>query len=121
MMERVWGSIEILNELRSQITSRTRISYQAPPEQRRRSTANNIPELGPRYYIDHYINESLDNMYLRIEELRHWSESHEEQKQSDTDLSLINDFLEYSLHDDNGLSWGGDPTECFKPILSTHY
>ena len=113
MMERVWGSIEILNELRSQITSRTRISYQAPPEQRRRSTANNIPELGPRYYIDHYINESLDNMYLRIE-------PHGE-KQSNTDLSLINDFLEYSLHDDNGLSWGGDPTECFKPILSTHY
>ena len=118
MMERVWGSIEILNELRSQITSRTRISYQAPPDQQ-----TDILEwpLGPRYYIDHYINESLDNMYLRIEELRHWSESHEEQKQSDTDLSLINDFLEYSLHDDNGLSWGGDPTECFKPILSTHY
>ena len=111
MMERVWGSIEILNELRDN-TSRTRIGYQAPPDQQ-----TNILEwpLGPN------ISEELDNMYLRIEELRHWSESHEEQKQSDTDLSLINDFLEYSLHDDNGLSWGGDPTECFKPILSTHY
>jgi hypothetical protein len=111
MMERVWGSIEILNELRSQTTSRTRIGYQAPPDQQ-----TNILEwpLGPN------ISESLDNMYLRVEELRHWSDPHGEQK-SDTDFKLVDDFLENSLHDDNGLSWGGDPTECFKPILSTHY
>ena len=43
------------------------------------------------------------------------------QKKRNTDLGLVNDFLENSLHGDNGLSWGGDPESSFKPILSIHY
>jgi hypothetical protein len=43
------------------------------------------------------------------------------QKKRNTDLGLVNDFLEHSLHGDNGLSWGGGPENSFKPILSIHY
>jgi hypothetical protein len=142
MTERTWGSIEILNELRE--LNHPRIGYQAPPDQQ-----TNILEwpLGPNS------SEELDNMYIRLEEFRHWTDPRRSgtggtflgtntgggvladmmisgdgadirdwmQKKRDTDLKLVNDFLENSLLDDNRLSWGGNPESNFKPMLSIHY
>ena len=140
---RCWGSIEILNELRE--LNHPLVGYQVSPDQRTNSLEN-LP-IGPN------ISEVLDNMYIRLEEFRHWTDPRRSgtgetslgtptgggpladmmacgdganirdwtQKKRNTDLGLVNDFLENSLHDDNGLSWGGDPESSFKPILSIHY
>jgi hypothetical protein len=127
---RCWGSIEILNELRE--LNHPRVGYQVSPDQRTNSLEN--WPIGPN------ISEELDNMYIRLEEFRHWTDPRRSgtladmmacgdganirdwtQKKRNTDLGLVNDFLENSLHDDNGLSWGGDPESSFKPILSIHY
>jgi hypothetical protein len=136
---RCWGSIEILNELRE--LNHPRIGYQVSPDQRTNSLEN--WPIGPN--ISEVV---LDNMDIRLEEFSSRSGTGETflgtpsaggpladmmacgdganirdwmQKKRNTDLGLVNDFLENSLHDDNGLSWGGDPESSFKPILSIHY
>jgi hypothetical protein len=133
MTERAWGSIEILNELRE--LNHPRIGYQVSPDQQ-----TDVLEwpVGPN------ISEELEDMFIRLEEFRHWSDPRRTgigktlvmfrdidgavvnvsdwmQKKRDTDLKLVNDFLENSLVDDNGLSWGGNPESNFKPMLSIHY
>jgi len=122
MSERNWGSIEILNELRS--LNHPQIGYHISQEQQGDDwvIGEDVLEFPTGPSIGEEL-EDVDVMYIRLEEFRHWTdrdhwgydlcgrEIGEDvrdwiQKKRDTDLGLVNDFLENSLHDDNGLSYG---------------
>jgi hypothetical protein len=108
-----WGSIEILNELRE--LNHPHIGYHI--SQDHQSDVLEFPT-GPN------TSEELDDMFIRLEEnCLDWSlaKSALYTKHKEREKGLVNDFLEDSLVNDNGLSWGGNPARPFEPVLSTHY
>ena len=105
-----WGSIEILNELRG--LNHPHIGYHI--SQDHQSDVLEFPT-GPN------TSEELD-MFIRLEEGPEvWASEMLIAKHKEREKGLVNDFLEDSLVNDNGLSWGGDPENLFEPVLSTHY
>ena len=99
----MWGSIDILNELRSL----------------KRPLIRNHPPSNPEDQDDW--PSEFEDVYLSLQEQPLWPRVHAE-KITD-DLNFVNDYLEDALNNGKRISWGGDPTRPnnFVAILSTYY
>ena len=99
-----WGSIDILNELRS--LKRPQIRDHPPSNQEDQ--------------FDYPGAEFVD-VYLSLQEQPLWPRVPAE-KITD-DLNFVNDYLEDALNNGKRISWGGDPAlpNNFDAILSTYY
>jgi hypothetical protein len=96
--ESLWGSINILNKLRS--LKHPHIQYHPDPD-------DQDCDLCADYF---------DGVYIRLEEVGLLD-------RSASDIDFVNDFLEDALNTGKRLSWGGNPTipNYFDNILSTRY
>jgi len=96
--ESLWGSINILNKLRS--LKHPHIQYHPDPD-------DQDCDLCADYF---------DGVYIRLEEVGLLD-------RSASDIDFANDFLEDALNTGKRLSWGGNPTipNYFDNILSTRY
>jgi hypothetical protein len=103
----MWGSIDILNELRS--LKRPQIRDHPPSNQEDQ--------------FDYPGAEFVD-VYLSLQGQRGWwlAMSRSAEKITD-DLNFVNDYLEDALNTGKRISWGGDPTRPnnFDSVLSTYY
>ena len=103
----MWGSIDILNELRS--LKRPQIREHSP---------SNHEEQGDTS------GDEFEDVYLSLKEqpLR-TNAIHAENSQRVDDLNFVNDYLEDALNNGKCLSWGGDPARAnsFDSILTTYY
>ncbi len=99
----MWGSIDILNELRSL----------------KRPLIRNHPPSNPEDQDDW--PSEFEDVYLSLQEQPLWPRVHAE-KITD-ELNFVNDYLEDALNTGKRISWGGDPTRPnnFDAILSTYY
>jgi hypothetical protein len=97
-----WGSIDILNELRSLKHPQIRDHTPSNPED------------------DEWPSE-FEDVYLSLQEQPLWPRVPAE-KIAD-DLNFVNDYLEDALNNGKRISWGGDPAlpNNFDAILSTYY
>ena len=100
----MWGTIDILNELRS--LKRPQISNHPPSNQEDQFD---------------YPGAEFEDVYLSLQEQPLWPRVQAE-KITD-DLNYVNDYLEDALNTGKRISWGGDPTQInnFDAILSTYY
>ena len=100
----MWGTIDILNELRS--LKRPQISNHPPSNQEDQFD---------------YPGAEFEDVYLSLQEQPLWPRVQAE-KITD-DLNFVNDYLEDALNNGKRISWGGDPTQInnFDAILSTYY
>ena len=100
----MWGSIDILNELRS--LKRPQIRDHPPSNQE-----DQFDYPGAEF-VDVYL--SLQGQWLDM--------SRPAEKITD-DLNFVNDYLEDALNNGKRISWGGDPAlpNNFDAILSTYY
>ena len=100
----LWGSIDILNELRS--LKRPQIRDHPPSNQE-----DQFDYPGAEF-VDVYL--SLQGQWLDM--------SRSAEKITD-DLNFVNDYLEDALNNGKRISWGGDPAlpNNFDAILSTYY
>jgi len=98
----LWGSIDILNELRSLKHPQIRNHPPSNPED------------------DEWPSE-FEDVYLSLQEQPLWPRVPAE-KIAD-DLNFVNDYLEDALNNGKRISWGGDPAlpNNFDAILSTYY
>ena len=98
----MWGSIDILNELRSLKHPQIRDHPPSNPE-------------------DDEWSSEFEDVYLSLQEQPLWPRVPAE-KIAD-DLNFVNDFLEDALNNGKRISWGGDPAlpNNFDAILSTYY
>ena len=101
----MWGSIDILNELRS--LKRPQIRAHLPP-----SNQEDQFDYPGAEFVDVYL--SLQGQWLDM--------SQPAEKITD-DLNFVNDYLEDALNNGKRISWGGDPTRPnnFDSVLSTYY
>jgi hypothetical protein len=99
----LWGSIDILNELRSLKHPQIR----------------NHPPSNPEDQEDW--PSEFEDVYLSLQEQPLWPRVPAE-KIAD-DLNFVNDYLEDALNNGKRISWGGDPAlpNNFDAILSTYY
>jgi hypothetical protein len=99
----MWGSIDILNELRSLKHPQIRDHPPSNPEDQ-----------------DDWPSE-FEDVYLSLQEQLLWPRVPAE-KITD-DLNFVNDYLEDALNNGKRISWGGDPTlpNNFDATLSTYY
>ena len=99
----MWGSIDILNELRSLKHPQIRDHPPSNPEDQ-----DDWPS-------------KFEDVYLSLQEQPLWPRVPAE-KIAD-DLNFMNDYLEDALNNGKRISWGGDPTlpNNFDAILSTYY
>ena len=100
----MWGSIDILNELRS--LKRPQIRDHPPSNHE-----DQFDDPGAEF----------EDVYLSLQEQPLWPRVQAE-KITD-DLNFVNDYLEDALNNGKRISWGGDPTQInnFDAILSTYY
>jgi hypothetical protein len=100
----MWGSIDILNELRS-------LKH---PQIRDHPPSNQEDQFD-------YPGSEFEDVYLSLQEQPLWPRVQAE-KITD-DLNFVNDYLEDALNNGKRISWGGDPTRInnFDAILSTRY
>ena len=100
----MWGSIDILNELRS--LKRPQIRDHPPSNQEDQ--------------FDYPGAEFVD-VYLSLQEQPLWPRVRSEKIAADRDF--VNDYLEDALNTGKRISWGGDPTRPnnFDSVLSTYY
>jgi hypothetical protein len=100
----MWGSIDILNELRS-------LKH---PQIRDHPPSNQEDQFD-------YPGSEFEDVYLSLQEQPLWPRVPAE-KIAD-DLNFVNDYLEDALNNGKRISWGGDPTRInnFDAILSTRY
>jgi hypothetical protein len=98
----MWGSIDILNELRSLKHPQIRDHPPSNPE-------------------DDEWSSKFEDVYLSLQEQPLWPRVPAE-KITD-DLNFVNDYLEDALNNGKRISWGGDPAlpNNFDAILSTYY
>ena len=98
----MWGSIDILNELRSLKHPQIRDHPPSNPE-------------------DDEWSSEFEDVYLSLQEQPLWPRVPAE-KIAD-DLNFVNDYLEDALNNGKRISWGGDPAlpNNFDAILSTYY
>jgi hypothetical protein len=122
-----WGSIDILNELRS-------LKH---PQIRDHTPSNPEDDEWPSEFEDVYLSlqeqppsnpedqddwpSEFEDVYLSLQEQPLWPRVPAE-KIAD-DLNFVNDYLEDALNNGKRISWGGDPTlpNNFDAILSTYY
>ena len=99
----MWGSIDILNELRSLKHPQIRDHPPSNPEDQ-----------------DDWPSE-FEDVYLSLQEQPLWPGVPAE-KIAD-DLNFVNDYLEDALNNGKRISWGGEPAlpNNFDAILSTYY
>tara|TARA_B110000879_G_C10866312_1_gene391192 strand:- start:77 stop:376 length:300 start_codon:yes stop_codon:yes gene_type:complete len=99
----MWGSIDILNELRSLKHPQIRDHPPSNPEDQ-----DDRPS-------------EFEDVYLSLQEQPLWPRVPAE-KITD-DLNFVNDYLEDALNNGKRISWGGDPAlpNNFDAILSTYY
>jgi hypothetical protein len=100
----LWGSIDILNELRS--LKRPQIRDHPPSNQEDQ--------------FDYPGAEFVD-VYLSLQEQPLWPRVRSEKIAADR--NFVNDYLEDALNNGKRISWGGDPTRPnnFDSVLSTYY
>jgi len=98
----MWGSIDILNELRSLKHPQIRDHPPSNPE-------------------DDEWSSEFEDVYLSLQEQPLWPRVPAE-KIAD-DLNFVNDYLEDALNNGKRISWGGEPAlpNNFDAILSTYY
>ena len=107
---RRWGTIEILNELRS--LKHPRMGYH-------QDAYNDSNE------DCFFSGDEFEHAYLRLEEdesipgTSSWCIEREKSLQRRT--RFVYHFLEDALNTDKRISWGGDPDTMFEPILSNNY
>ena len=107
---RRWGTIEILNELRS--LKHARMGYH-------QNAYNDSNE------DCFFSGDEFEHAYLRLEEdesipgTSSWCIEREKSLQRRT--RFVYHFLEDALNTDKRISWGGDPDTIFEPILSNNY
>jgi len=100
----MWGSIDILNEMRSL----------------QRLQIINYPPSNQEDQFD-YPGDEFEDVYLSLQEQPLWPRVPAEKIAED--LNFVNDYLEDALNTGKRISWGGDPTQInnFDAILSTYY
>jgi len=109
----MWGSIDILNELRSlkqplfgkHRTTEVTLDGLLPPHIPRGSE-----NAGPR--------DDISSIYILLEEVPPWSCRQEKRI---SDLKFMNDYLDDALNTGKCISWGGDNITPGRKILSTHW
>jgi len=108
-----WGTIEILNELRS--LKHPRMGYH-------QDAYNDLNDSNDDCFFS---GDEFENAYLRLEEdesipgTSSWCIEREKSRQRRT--RFVYHFLEDALNTDKRISWGGDPEKMFEPILSNNY
>jgi len=100
----MWGSIDILNEMRSL----------------QRLQIINYPPSNQEDQFD-YPGDEFEDVYLSLQEQPLWPRVPAEKIAED--LNFVNDYLEDALNTGKRISWGGDPAlpNNFDAILSTYY
>ena len=98
-----WGSIDILNELRS---------LKQPLFGKHRQTE---ATLAARKLVP---GDEFGGIYILLEEVPPWSCRQEKRL---SDLKFMNDYLDDALNTGKCISWGGDNITAGRKILSTHY
>jgi hypothetical protein len=99
-----WGSIDILNELRS---------LKQPMFGQHRPTEVTLDPRRPAAPGDEF-----GGIYILLEEVPPWSCRQEKRL---SDLKFMNDYLDDALNTGKCISWGGDNITAGRKILSTHY
>jgi len=99
-----WGSIDILNELRS---------LKQPMFGQHRLTEVTLDPRRPAAPGDEF-----GGIYILLEEVPPWSCRQEKRL---SDLKFMNDYLDDALNTGKCISWGGDNITAGRKILSTHY
>jgi len=101
-----WGSIDILNELRS---------LKQPMFGQHRPTEVTLDPRRPAAPGDEF-----GGIYILLEEVPPWSCRQEKRL---SDLKFMNDYLDDALNTGKCISWGGDDIDraAGRKILSTHY
>ena len=100
----LWGSIDILNELRS--LKRPQIRDHPPSNQE-----DQFDYPGAEF-VDVYLSLQGQPLWPRVQA-----------EKIAEDLNFVNDYLEDALNNGKRISWGGDPTRPnnFDSVLSTYY
>jgi len=100
----MWGSIDILNELRS-------LKH---PQIRDHPPSNQEDQFD-------YPGAEFEDVYLSLQEQPLWPRVQAEKIAGDR--NFVNDYLEDALNNGKRISWGGDPTRInnFDATLSTYY
>jgi hypothetical protein len=96
-----WGSIDILNELRS---------LKQPLFGQRRVRLDGAWKRAP--------GDEFGGIYILLDEVPPWSCRQEKRL---SDLKFMNDYLDDALNTGKCISWGGDNITPGRKILSTHY
>jgi hypothetical protein len=104
----MWGSIDILNELRS---------LKQPLFGQHRPT---IAEDALDPWRPAAPGDEFGGIYILLEEVPPWSSRNGEAIRL-SDLKFMNDYLDDSLNTGKCISWGGDNITTGRKILSTHY
>ena len=102
-----WGSIDILNELRS---LKHPLFGKHRPAQVRQMTLDPGRIAVP--------GDEFGGIYILLEEVPPWSCRQEKRL---SDLKFMNDYLDDALNTGKCISWGGDIITPGRRILSTHY
>ena len=99
----MWGSIDILNELRSLKHPQIRDHPPSNPEGGMR---------GPSEFEDVYLSLQEEPLWPRVPA-----------EKIACDRNFVNDYLEDALNNGKRISWGGDPAlpNNFDAVLSTYY
>jgi hypothetical protein len=103
----MWGSIDILNELRS---LKQPLFGQHRPAEVRQMTLDPWRPAAP--------GDEFGGIYILLEEVPPWSCRQEKRL---SDLKFMNDYLDDALNTGKCISWGGDNITPGRKILSTHY
>ena len=110
----MWGSIDILNELRS---------LKQPLFGKHRTTEVTLDGLLPPHIprgsenVD-WLRDDISSIYILLEEVPPWSRRAEKRI---SDLKFMNDYLDDALNTGKCISWGGDNITPGRKILSTHW
>ena len=106
-----WGSIDILNELRS--------LKQPHFGQHHRPTAATLDpgRIAPRP-LPRAPGDEFEGIYILLVDVPPWSCRQEKRL---SDLKFMNDYLDDALNTGKCISWGRDKITTGRMILSTHY
>jgi hypothetical protein len=107
----MWGSIDILNELRS---LKQPLFGKHKPMEGTLDPGRNAPR--PTGVTDP--GDEFGGIYILLEEVQPWSCRQEKRL---SDLKFMNDYLDDALNTGKCISWGGDRITPGRKILSTHY